>query len=108
MNETIVLTITQEHINNGVPTIPYKCPLALALKELFSTNALDGEWVSVGTTTCTVGTKDVVKDYDLSLDARNFVHSFDQEASGEGPPLQVEPGVFVLTLISEYSIVLTN
>ena len=81
------ITVTQEHIDNGVPVDSLKCPLALAIREATKNNV----W-SVGVASVFSGNKGfgIV----LPKSAREFRHRFDSN-------LVVQPFEFDIELEKE-------
>jgi hypothetical protein len=102
--ETIVITVTQEHINMGTPAEPAGCPIALALIDKLQLYSYG--WITVGSKTCTVGMPNSTKNYALSNDAQKFIIDFDRQklkgtAFDDGNLPEVAPGTFELTLTNQ-------
>ena len=77
---TATISVTREHIANGVREDCEHCPIALAILETFP----DVNYAAVGPDACTIGTPDG-SDTELNLpgEALDFIWGFDDDGAGE-------------------------
>jgi hypothetical protein len=72
LSKSLVISVTQEDIDNGVTSSPGRCPVALAVQRQFPKAR-----VSVGCSEVTVRTRFRGRCYRLSPEGRHFIATFD-------------------------------
>jgi hypothetical protein len=75
------ISVTLEHIKNGIPSHPHQCPVALAFREAGFTRALVGKSQvrANGYDSPLSSLSDAVKVFVRSFDEKNHVEPFDFE-----------------------------